>query len=477
MIITPDVSVVDSFRRANLTWPVAVKELVDNAFDAGATVIRVEWVGGNEFRITDDGVGADDERLYALAVYGRHHAHRHGNALGRYGVGAKDALGWMWGVVNITTVHKHIRRKLSIDWQRLLDSGKWEIKDPDVSAVGADRSGTKIRVTGHIRRTPTLETCKRVAEEIGFIYHPAIRRGGMVTLSLDNLVVPVAPFRDPPVMPDTKIELSLDVNGKPALLRAWIVPEGFENHKSGITYVHRHRVILPASNLGCGDYNPARVFGSVEIVGDEWLLTRYKDALEEEDRDALAAAVFAVAEPLLKRASGMAEHIQLKDIEMDLAQALRGYVRRLKEKRNPPANHTGKRTPTNTGRKRKRAAKVQAGNGSVEDQLPEAPMLKVQVVQRGADWGYGEYNPTTKTVFLNSDDVNVAAWLRDYKKGGKDKATIGAIALLSLFIDREGSGAQLFMRGLTEGEVTFAKVMSKLLASQLPPANDIAEAA
>lgn len=363
MRIEPTIDMLAGLKAQNITWLVADKELVDNALDAGAHVIRISWLDSNSFEIRDNGHGADEDKLRAMLVLGNHHAHKSGGGLGRFGVGAKDALGWMWGRTTITTTHKQIRRKVRLDWERLLESGQWEIEDPEVTAAVGQQPGTIIRVTGHIRRPPTPETCQKIADDLGFTYHPALKAGASITIGLNDREFVVRPFEEPPALNDLRVTVPFRVHGKEARIEAWIVPPEIPNLKFGFSYVHRHRVILPSSNLGCGDYNPSRVFGWVEIIGDDWKLTRHKDAIEEVDREPLAIEVLEITEHLLRRASGMAEHVQLRDIELDLAKALRGQVQQLKERRNPRENNTGPITPAETGKKRKRAAKGTARRG------------------------------------------------------------------------------------------------------------------
>lgn len=115
--------------------------------------------------------------------------------------------------------------------------------------------------------------------------------------------------------------------------------------------------------------------------------------------------------------------------------------------------------------------KVQPGEGSVEDRLPDAPTLKVQFVSRGAESGMGEYQTTTQTVFLNQDDGNIQTYRRSYRRGGKDLLVMAAFALMCHEIAQSGSVAQLFLRGFGD-DVSFSVALSKLLSTQHPAAHD-----
>jgi hypothetical protein len=466
MRITPDVNMLDGLRALNLTWAVAVKELVDNAFDADAKTILIEWPDTYSFEISDDGIGADEHGVRAMLIMGRHRPHARGNALGRFGVGAKDALGWMWGRTVVKTTHKKLTRTVVLNWDALMKSGAWEIDDPTVKvASGSHQHGTIISVSKSLRKAPRVDTCERMAEDLGFTYAPALTSGATISMGLGGKCVDVAAFQPPPVLADSHIDVVLKVGRKEARVSAWVVPPECENRKFGFSYVHRHRVILPSSNLGCGEYNPSRLFGWVELVGDEWQLTRHKDAIAEDDREQLAEKVYEATEHLLKQAAGMAIYVQLRDIELDLAKALRGRINQIKEKRNAKENQTGGAKPAHSGKKRKRAQKVSPHlEGSVEERLPDAPALKVHFARFGVDFGLGKYESTTQTVFLNEDDTNIAAANADYRRSGRHLLVVYALTLMCYEVDRTGMGGQFFLRD--EGNMGFAKTLSSLLATQ-----------
>src|SRR5215813_6893897 len=56
---TPGTDVIRYMRQQSLTWPVALKELIDNAIDVGATRIWLSF-GKDRVRIQDNGNGCAD---------------------------------------------------------------------------------------------------------------------------------------------------------------------------------------------------------------------------------------------------------------------------------------------------------------------------------------------------------------------------------------------------------------------------------
>lgn len=477
MRIAPDTTMLNGLRRQNLDWRTVVKELVDNSIDAGARSIRVAWPSNDSFEIEDDGDGADEEGLRALLVIGRHYSHKKRGSIGRYGVGAKDVLGWQWGRLSIRTVHRGIKRQVRLDWGAVLDSGVWEVADPKTTAAPNQPSGMWIKVTNSERRAPSLETVQRIADDLSFTYYPALRAGIKMRLVLKDHAFEVRPFEPPPALRDLRVSGTVRVGRKQAAISAWVVPPEARNPRFGLSYIYRQRVILPSSNLGCGDYNPSRLFGWVELLSDDWQVTRHKDAIDEVDRDALAEAVYAVAAPLLKQAADMAEHIQLRDIELELSRAIRGQIKRLKEKRRSPENNTGTVQPVGTERTRKRARQKHQTPGNIEDQIPDTSALKVQFVGLGEDAGLGEYRPATKTVFLNNDDPNIREWRNDYRGGGRDRLIDHAFVLLCYELDRQNAVGELFLKGFNNSETPFSVALSRLLSARVPDSGLREEAA
>ncbi len=113
MNIQPKPAMLDSKRNANMGWPIALSELIDNAFDAGATNVSIRFGPGKRVSVTDNGCGCDSPE--SMLTLGDHYR-RKSTRLGRYGVGAKDAALWLWGKWVIKTTVADTCLKFSIDW-------------------------------------------------------------------------------------------------------------------------------------------------------------------------------------------------------------------------------------------------------------------------------------------------------------------------------------------------------------------------
>lgn len=367
--LTPSTNMLAAFSETSFTWKSALGELIDNAFDAAATNVEIAYGTRGDaktFSIRDNGTGFED--LRNIAQFGGRTS-RKSTSLGRYGVGAKDAALWIGSVrsvIHVTSVHGGVYRSLRIDWGAILRSGQWTIA-PDsmtVRPAEAGEVGTTVRVTApksDFRRIPHGQDWDDFVRNIGFLYAPAIKRHRQISITRGGAPKPVEGFLTPPFEPG-HVDQKIEVSGKRAHVHVGIVKEGVPNERPGITYTHGFRVIIGESGYGCGNFNYARVAGTVSL-DEGWVLTKNKEDLSRHAPE-LYAAVFECCRELLKRSETTGIQLDSVEFERDVNSAFNDAVfGRPADTRARREHGDGKGThePTGTGGKHARADKTQPG--------------------------------------------------------------------------------------------------------------------
>jgi hypothetical protein len=363
--------------QSGVNWKLAMGELIDNAFDAGATHVELVFEGSGKnakFTACDNGAGCPD--LTTILSLGRH-TKTSSTKLGRFGVGAKDAMLWIGRTesnVSIASTHggEHNRktRTARVDWTELMRSGQWDIPREDFTERAAEpgEQGTVICVrSSHMRKAPHGQDWANLVDEIGYIYAPAIKAGRQITLKPPGhkgVPQPVTRYQLPPLEPG-HIDTEIEVAGRRARVYVGIVKRGEPNRRAGITYTYNFRVIVPASAYGCGEYSFSRIAGIVDL-GEGWSLSKNKDRIAANEEE-LYEAVFRACEPLLRRAEVAGQQLESAAFEQSVNAALNEALRGggtgspdAKAKRGK-GDEQGAKNPTGTGRKHKRAENEQDG--------------------------------------------------------------------------------------------------------------------
>jgi hypothetical protein len=292
--ITPHVNLLRSFRGERVDYALVAGEGIDNAFDAGAKTVAVK-INSDEICFQDDGSGVTRNNVRALFSIGEHGAMTT-TQLGRFGIGIKSQAINAGDVFEIDSISRDGRLRASVNWKKLLLSGSWKIHAPSwLPALVGSPTGTIISIS-ELRKPPQL-AIEKMIDDIAQRFYPAIAGGQNIFFNDVRIEV----LREPKMVDivDRRFELS---NGRGASLRAGILKE--PSKLKGVHVAYKHRVIMPASPLGCREYSGLnKMFARVQLDGP-WHLARFKNDLPDDtEREELEQAIHEALLPILKKCS------------------------------------------------------------------------------------------------------------------------------------------------------------------------------
>lgn len=311
MDITPHTNLLRSLRGERTNYNALVGEGVDNALDAGATRVTVT-ISDDSVVFEDNGVGITRSRIESVFSIGDHGAMTT-TQLGRFGVGIKSQAVNAGNTMQVTSFSRDGKVSASVNWAHVLKSGAWRIDPPAWLPVSAPvTTGTRI-VVSDLLREPKINI-DRLRQDVAIRFHPAIAGGKTITLNGDD----VEALPEPRLTDVIECNLGL-ADGRSAFLRAGILAEPSRLNRVHVAY--NHRVIMPSSNLGCGDYGGIqKMFARLQLAGP-WRLAKFKDDLPNDDeREELAEAVLLALTPILEKcraASMSAKVLHFSDLLND----------------------------------------------------------------------------------------------------------------------------------------------------------------
>ena len=171
----------------------AFLELIDNAFDAGATQIEIARTG-DCVSITDNGCGTDVP--YCIVdPHNRQDTHG-GRGTGQYGIGGAFAAIFLTnsGRVEATSVHGGTQRGVVADWSSVDDAtSQFPTKEIHPPRAASAQHGTQVRLYGVTRNRYGEHVKKSLVNDLGVLYKPGIMNGINIVIDGQRVSAPFTP--------------------------------------------------------------------------------------------------------------------------------------------------------------------------------------------------------------------------------------------------------------------------------------------
>lgn len=403
-----------------LSFSIALGELIDNALDANALRVSVD-VGkskrGSFVVVKDDGEGCAN--VTDMVCLGKHTEHRT-TQLGRYGIGAKNAMLWIGGLESaaiIRSTRNTTTRSLTCAWKEY--ARRWLLRVPDERPAAVGERGTEITITECIRRFPEGRALEKLLDHLGYTYSRAIAQGRQIQLRVARGKPIIVQPWTPPALTEV-VDTQIMVGERTARVCVGIVKDGCENPKPGITYCHGFRVVLKNGPLGCGGYDHANVCGFVDL-DKSWHLAKNKNDVSQH-KEELGQAVFLALHSMLIKAAQRSHQIQFAQFDKETNTVLNELVGTPVSKvtRRPTGEKPGTVEPVGTPR-----AKPETSRPGSTKYRRAAPPLALTYGNLGDKGGFGD--ASDNTIILNTAHPFVAAMRRD-----EQRAALLMIALMLL---------------------------------------------
>jgi len=452
--------------QASLNWSLILCELIDNAFDAGASRVDLE-LRGRDLIVVDDGAGCGREGMLALINLGGHHEHDT-TTIGTYGIGGKEAAIWLNARAEYTSICKGLVWSAEIDWPTI---DTWRV--PKVRSAPAQEAtcrryglraegGMSVRLVGidRHRRIPTGRMLADRVRDIGATYTPALRDGKQIVFRQGRKRLTATGAELPAF--EMSIDEEVEVAGRSVRLICGVVrAETEHNHAQGLAIHYGNRVIERRSAIGCGGYSTARIAGELHI-GRAWTLDKNKTRLNEASKlEALDAALRAKLGPLLMRAESQTRSIQLSELTGKINDSLQAEWPATKARRRGKGDKSGTVKPRGTGRKHGQAVELQPGDKSMRKK--GAGVFRLDFCN---DPGAPVWSVTDGRVYLN----RAISWVDRLVRLQAEEA-LKAIALIAYAADKAATsdGTQLVLP-MEEAGSTFDSRLAQIVTRIAPTA-------
>lgn len=397
--ITPLPHMLISMGASNMPWWKSLAELIDNSFDAKATRVKIQCVGKTVV-VTDDGKGM--QNIATALRMGGHESHG-GEALGRYGVGLKDAWLSSGDRVEITTTRNGLTSQIDFSRNAIKHvDGKWMLPTPKSVETGA-QSGTRIVL--HLREGKNRPGSD-VWEMLEWAFSPAMGLGKQIVQGSDKTQRALSPCKFPAL--SESVNETFDVCGKSVTIHIGILAAGESIFKGPFWIQYGHRNIVGTS-IGVKEFSETHMAGVVTLR-EGWKLTKNKDDFDDL-KDELAEAVHARIKHLLIKAESMSQDVESSAMTAAIAGMLNAAISNPKrEKRTPTKETSGTVVPASTGRQRKKAKQIDPSKSGSILELSNNRRTGFTIGWYGEEGGHvGQYDYPANRVKLNILHPFVAA--------------------------------------------------------------------
>jgi hypothetical protein len=316
---------------------IVLTEFVDNAVDANATRIRIIWEQ-KRLVVEDNGVGVSPEGFEGIYTLGGGTRHVKKTSIGRYGIGAKEAAGWLWGQFRVTSRHEGVLRRLAIDWEEEANAPE-EDGPGDIPVVTlsrrpkvSDSSFTKVECSNVIRDRPSPDQWANIAAHLSHIYRPALANGLMIEMVRGRETTTVT-YTSPPARDETQPMVSgtftvdSPQGARIVTVHAYVTVEE-QRHHDGI-----HIAVLGrAMGRLTTQFQSRYLYGWVTL-GSVWEVAKNKTEITDPLREKLMAALEHYCRSVLDAAERQAETVVLSELELTaenlLNDGIQGAMRQL----------------------------------------------------------------------------------------------------------------------------------------------------
>jgi hypothetical protein len=401
--------------QAAFTWRKMLCELIDNSLDANASEVSIGFPGGKVFKIEDNGSGTDD--LMRLVTLGRRQEHA-SNDVGKYGVGCKLALIWLWGVSSLRSTTIHGTQSLEINWGRIAEGLDEYPSEPNRSEP-TGKTGTKIVCMGDRSYT----THDALIKSLGSTYTPGLEAGKRICVSRNGPSKVLEKRQWPKT--DEEIDCVIEAAGRPVRIKMGLISQGVVNpYAEGFSFERTYRVIKE-STLGANGFSVSRIAARITL-GNEWELSTNKDDFCEF-QDELADAIYERCHVLMAKASDQAVSIEDNEFNKELAAIIQESERvRRRESRPNTTGQSGTVEPKSTGRRRENATESTDNPGSVVGYGRKGKRRGFTVETYQDPEGcllFGKYDADGNRVRLNVSNP----WLAEMHKGRNRDALLPVV--------------------------------------------------
>jgi Histidine kinase-, DNA gyrase B-, and HSP90-like ATPase len=432
--LPPGTSLINAIRAEKSPYHAWAGEVLDNAFDAGATLVQLR-MSSDRLEAKDNGEGVlkkFDRAMVQISEHGELRATK----LGRFGVGLKYKAIQHGKKLYIQSVSKDGLLRRAVDWEVMRITNKWTYGSAERDEVPAGTpTGTFVSIRELITREPTKADIQKTRTEIQRRYYPALEQEAIIELNgerIDSIEQPM--LRD-------FVEATLEFpGGRSARVRAGMLAEPETAKLRQIDICIAYRVLVAESAFACDGYGGIRAMWGQLVLFGPWKITKFKDGFAEDPyEDELETKVTEIIEPLLKQCESASMYLRTKHLELLLNEMLPPAQRVARPKQKQKLNRVGEKR----GEKEERETEDSEENqsGPVKKKRPPRGILIefAEGLHKTHGFGRAQTGKASTRIQLASDNphISILMGFRDQKV-----AAIGLYAIAMLLYEGELQTAQ-----------------------------------
>lgn len=441
--IVPDGRYIIAVENSNLRWVDILGEFIDNAFDAGAANVDVQFSPG-QLKITDDGRGI--KNVVDALTFGRHTPSSAGDLVGRYGIGMKDAWLNCGDNLLIQSTRGGEKTVMSINAQHWAENN-WETEDPEVSPTD-EANGTVLTMS--LERRQRIATKKDV-ETLGIIFSPAISDGKKLRVALDKnpMLVRAAAW---PQLSDSRQGV-VDIDGKSAIFTIGLVAANERPTRGPIWLRYGHRILETTCHVGLGGRAVGDRLWGVITLDASWGVAKNKNGVVDDMED-LGDAIYERIADLVAAAERECMAFNTAAFREETEAMLSGALAVMREKRQAvESGQRGTVVPRETGVKRRNASKAVDATGSVRRR--KSSQVRVDYIDMGEPTPFGNFDRYGRVAVLNLANPFVKLVFDEKNSAAAALAAASLCVSSEMATDDRGNtllrfGVQDFSEGLAE---------------------------